>query len=96
MDGDVSMLTVKQAALRASVSESLIYAWCVDGTLSHFRVGRKGKRGGIRILIEDLDAALAAFKVTPPSPSASTASDRPASPFAELNTERLSRAWKQS
>jgi len=30
-----SPLTVKQAALHASVSESLIYRWCEDGTLPH-------------------------------------------------------------
>jgi hypothetical protein len=71
-----------------------VYAWCEDGTLPHFRLGRKGKRGGIRILVEDLDAALAAFKITPPAPSAPASSDRPASPFSELNPKRLARAWK--
>jgi excisionase family DNA binding protein len=57
-------LTVKQAAQHASVSESLIYAWCSDGTLPHTRVGRQGKRGHIRIAVEDLDSVLAAFKVS--------------------------------
>ena len=62
------MLTVKAAAARAAVSESLIYAWCADGTLPHMRVGRKGKRGKILIAGEDLDGVLASFKVsTPPS-----------------------------
>lgn len=65
------MLTVKQAAARACVSESLIYAWCADGTLPHLRVGRKGKRGHIRIAAEDLEGVLANFKVSgPPSPTA--------------------------
>lgn len=58
------MLTPKQAAERACVSESLIYAWCADGTLPHMRVGRKGKRGHIRIAVEDLDGVLASFRVT--------------------------------
>ena len=57
-------LTVKQAAERAAVSVSLIYTWCADKTLPHTRVGRKGKRGHIRIAVEDLDAVLAALKVT--------------------------------
>gem|GEM_PF-1484253 len=61
------MLTVTEAALRASVSVSLIYVWCSDGTLPHIRVGRKGKRGHIRIAEEDLDSVLAEFKVSRPT-----------------------------
>ena len=57
------MSSVRQAAVRACVSESLIYAWCAEGTLPHTRVGRRGKRGSIRIAAEDLDGVLAAFKV---------------------------------
>ena len=56
-------MTVAKAAARAAVSESLIYAWCADGTLPHTRVGRRGKRGHIRIAAEDLDGVLASFKV---------------------------------
>ncbi|HYH66522.1 MAG TPA: helix-turn-helix domain-containing protein [Urbifossiella sp.] len=66
------MLTVQQAAERAAVSESLVYAWVADGTLPHTRLGRKGKRGTIRIDPADLDGVLAAFKVgarpAPPPP----------------------------
>jgi len=58
------MLTVAQSALHACVSESLIYAWVSDGTLPHTRVGRKGKRGHIRIAEEDLDGVMASFKVS--------------------------------
>jgi excisionase family DNA binding protein len=70
-------LTVAEAARRAGVSESLVYAWCADGTLPHTRVGRKGKRGHIRITVEDLDGVLASFKVggraaPPPTPPAVT------------------------
>jgi excisionase family DNA binding protein len=66
-------VTVRQAAERAAVSESLVYAWVADGTLPHTRLGRKGKRGTIRIAVEDLDGILAEFKVgtrpTPPPPA---------------------------
>ncbi|VTR92880.1 dna-binding protein : : HTH_17 [Gemmata massiliana] len=57
------MLTVTEAAEHACVSESLVYAWCADGTLPHTRMGRKGKRGTIRIAVEALDGVLSAFKV---------------------------------
>ncbi|MCE9560825.1 MAG: helix-turn-helix domain-containing protein [Planctomycetes bacterium] len=57
-------MTVAEAALHAGVSQSLIYAWCGDKSLAHTRVGRVGKRGHIRIAIEDLDGVLAALKVT--------------------------------
>jgi excisionase family DNA binding protein len=56
-------MTVAEAAKRACVSESLIYAWCAEGTLPHTRVGRRGRRGHIRIAVEDLDGVLAAFKL---------------------------------
>ena len=46
-------LTPKQAAERAVVSLSMVYQWCQDGVLVHYRFGRPGKRGRIRI--EDAD-----------------------------------------
>jgi excisionase family DNA binding protein len=49
-------LSPKQAADRAGVSVSLVYAWCREHRLAHFRVGREGKRGRIRIDPADLDA----------------------------------------
>ncbi|MBP3958414.1 helix-turn-helix domain-containing protein [Gemmata sp. G18] len=70
------MLTVKQAAERAAVSESLIYAWIADGTLPHVRLGRKGKRGTIRVSVEDLDGALATFKVGKSEPGPAKAPAR--------------------
>lgn len=57
------MLTVKGAADHATVSEALIRVWLADGTLPHFKFGASGRRGHIRILLEDLEATLAAFKV---------------------------------
>ena len=47
------MLTVKQAAKRAGISESLVYEWCAEGVLPHYRFGRKGRRG--RILIDETE-----------------------------------------
>jgi excisionase family DNA binding protein len=57
------MLTVAEAAKRATVSEGLIRQWVREGTLPHFRLGAKGKRGKILIQTEDLDGVLANFKV---------------------------------
>ena len=46
-------LTPKLAADRANVSVSLIYKWCAEGRLPHYRFGRDGRRG--RILIDPVD-----------------------------------------
>lgn len=54
-----AMLTVKQAAQKIGVSESLVYGWIADGQLAHFRLGAKGHRGAIRIQEEDMEAFLA-------------------------------------
>jgi len=57
------MLTVKQVATRLRISASLVYSWCEDHMLPHYRMGGKGKRG--KILIEEavLDAFLESRKV---------------------------------
>jgi excisionase family DNA binding protein len=52
------MLTPKQVAERIGVSDSLVYEWCAEGLLPHYRVGRKGKRGKVLIEQADLDAFL--------------------------------------
>lgn len=68
------MLTIAEAAKHSTVSEGLIRQWIREGTLPHFRLGGKGKRGSIRIAVEDLDGVLASFKVSeqasapPPKP----------------------------
>jgi predicted site-specific integrase-resolvase len=65
------MLSVKQAAAIAQVSMALIYAWCREG-LAHLRVGRKGRRGHIRILESDLQLFLDTLRRqtnTPVAPS---------------------------
>ena len=45
------------------ISASLVYGWCEDHLLRHYRTGGKGKRG--KILIEEaaLDAFLQSRKV---------------------------------
>jgi excisionase family DNA binding protein len=53
------MLTSKQAAEKIGVSDSLIYEWCAAGVLPHYRFGRKGRRGTIRIDESELEAFLA-------------------------------------
>jgi hypothetical protein len=56
-------LTVKEAALHACVSESLIRLWVRTQLLPHYRLGAPGKRGKILIEVEDLDGVLASFKI---------------------------------
>jgi excisionase family DNA binding protein len=46
-------LTPTAAAVRAGVSPKLIYRWCQERRLPHYRLGTQGHRG--RILIEDSD-----------------------------------------
>mgnify|MGYP003447544378 CR=1 FL=1 len=57
------MLTVKEAAERAGVSESLIYQWCDERRLPHYRVGGRGKRGKILVSPRDLDAFMESLRV---------------------------------
>ena len=57
------MLSVKDAAARAGVSESLVYEWCDSRRLPHYRLGGKGKRGKIGISPSDLDAFLDSCRV---------------------------------
>jgi excisionase family DNA binding protein len=52
----VMKLSPKQAAERAGVSPSLVYTWCREKRLAHYRVGAEGRRGRIRIDPADLDA----------------------------------------
>jgi excisionase family DNA binding protein len=55
-------LTVKEAAERAGVSESLVYTWCRTRLLAHYRFGCNG-RGKIMIEASDLDAFLEGCRV---------------------------------
>jgi excisionase family DNA binding protein len=58
-------LTVKKAAERASVSTALIYRWCDERRLAHYRCGGDGRRGKILIEPRDLDAFMESLKVEP-------------------------------
>lgn len=66
-------MTVKQAAERLGVSQSLVYMLCEGRQLAHRRIGAKGKRGKIIILEEDIAAFLESIKVearhTPEGPT---------------------------
>lgn len=68
----MKLVTVKQAAERIGVSDSLVYEWCANGLLKHYRFGGKGKRGKILIEEGELDSFLASRRVegntTPPPP----------------------------
>jgi len=59
------LLSIKQAAERACVSPAMIYQWCSEKRLPHFRFGGKGRRGKILIDPADLESFLASCKVTP-------------------------------
>lgn len=42
-DQPVTMLSIKQVALRACVCENVVRSWVSTGILSHYRVGCSGK-----------------------------------------------------
>jgi len=58
-------LSIKEAAERTGVSQAMLYQWCKEKRLSHFRFGGMGRRGKILIDPADLEAFLASCKVTP-------------------------------
>jgi excisionase family DNA binding protein len=56
------VLNVRRAAERAGVSTGLVYVWVDSGVLTHYRMGKPGCRGSIRIAEPDLDAFLASLR----------------------------------
>ncbi len=56
------MLTVRKAAEKAGVSPGLVYVWVESGVLTHYRMGKPGSRGSIRIAEDDLDVFLQSMK----------------------------------
>jgi excisionase family DNA binding protein len=56
------MLTVQLAAEKAGVSKSLVYIWIEKGILPHFRLGKPGSRGTIRIDESDLRTFLESLR----------------------------------
>jgi len=69
------MLRVKDIAKLAGVSAGLVYLWIEEGVLPHFRLGRPGTRGTIRVAETDLQQFLESLKqgmrpqVVPATPS---------------------------
>ncbi len=64
-----AMMTVKAAAERMGISDSLVYELCACGSLPHVRIGRPGSRGCIRITDADIAAFLASQKVGGEAPT---------------------------
>ena len=62
------MLTVKQAAERLGVCQSLVYGWVESRRLAHYRAGAKGRRGRVLIAEADLDSFLESLKVEADGP----------------------------
>ena len=78
MRADEIVLTVKNVAERAGVSATLVYDWVASGMLTHYRMGRAGSRGGVRVAEADLEAFLLTLrqgpeprKANPPAPNPS-------------------------
>ena len=65
-------MTVREASKIARVSEGIVRAWIAAGLLAHFRMGRPGCRGTIRIAEADLQAFMTSLRQegarTPPPP----------------------------
>jgi excisionase family DNA binding protein len=93
-------LSVADAASVAGVSRNLVYAWCAERRLPHYRLGGRGRRGRILIDAADLEVFLQTLKVQaeenrPSRPCSGRASPAsPAAPFSELDAKRLARAWR--
>jgi excisionase family DNA binding protein len=82
------MLTVKQAAERASVSPGIVYQWIGAALLAHHRLGRPGTRGAIRIAEADLEAFLQSCRVEAEQPF--TPAPKPAKPQSAFRHLRIS------
>jgi excisionase family DNA binding protein len=68
----MKFLNVREAAEHAGVSSTLVYLWCEERRLAHYRPGAQGKRGRILIDPRDLDQFMESIKVTPGTIPATT------------------------
>lgn len=59
----MAKMNAQQAAEHAGVSVSLVYQWCAERRLPHFRLGRSGRRGKLLIEQSDLDLFLDSLRV---------------------------------
>jgi hypothetical protein len=57
------LLTVVEVAAIAGVSPSLVYGWCSEQLLPHFRFGTKGRRGKILISPSELESFMQSCRV---------------------------------
>jgi excisionase family DNA binding protein len=57
------LMTPREAAASAGVSPSLVYQWCRDQLLPHYRFGTQGRRGKILIAPSDLEAFMQQCRV---------------------------------
>jgi hypothetical protein len=93
------MMSPGDITAKYAISRSTVYAACQSGLLDHYRVpARRGAKGKYLIREADLVGWLESLKNATASPtssaSAPASSGSPASPFSELNPERLARAWE--
>jgi excisionase family DNA binding protein len=59
----MARLSPRETAEYAGVSVSLVYQWCAERRLPHFRLGKSGRRGKLLIEQADLDAFLESLRV---------------------------------
>jgi excisionase family DNA binding protein len=88
-------LTPKQAAALAGVSVKLIYIWCEEKRLPHFRMGSKKRRGRIYIEATDLAAFIETCRVEAETQDETRAPAGKPAGFKELDPARLLSAWRQ-
>ena len=92
----MSLLSVREAARHAGVSESLIYQLCDERRLPHYRPGGKGKRGKILIDPRDLDAFMASCRIAAEAqPQVKAQAPKAVGAFQNLDAGRLLSAWQQ-
>jgi excisionase family DNA binding protein len=57
------LMTPKEAADMLGVSESLVYTWCRNGLLPHYRFGVNGRGGKIMLKEADLQGFVESCRV---------------------------------
>src|SRR5437762_2678778 len=62
---NMALITPQKAGETVGVSPALIYRWCQEQRLPHYRCGGEGKRGKILIDPGDLDEFMRACRVEP-------------------------------
>lgn len=65
----MSRLTPKEAATQTGVSPQLIYRWCGERRLPHYRCGGRGRRGRILIDPADLETLLRTLRIEAAPPA---------------------------